>query len=121
MPDGGQLKIQTRNLEIGKNPCLEYEQARPGDYVLMMVSDTGIGMDKPTAERIFEPFFTTKEMGKGTGLGLATVYGIVKQHGGFIYVDSELGKGASFRVYFPAESGAHEPREVAGNVQALKG
>jgi two-component system, cell cycle sensor histidine kinase and response regulator CckA len=121
MPAGGKLKIGTRNVEIGRGPYLEHEHARPGNYVLMTIGDTGVGMDKATAERIFEPFFTTKEMGKGTGLGLSTAYGIVKQHHGLIYVDSEPGKGSTFRVYFPAESGIHEPREVSGNGRALKG
>jgi signal transduction histidine kinase len=121
MPAGGRLKIETRNVEIGGGPHLEYEHATAGKYVLMTVSDTGVGMDKATAERVFEPFFTTKETGKGTGLGLSTVYGIVKQHRGFVYVDSEPGKGSTFRVYFPAESGTHEAREVSGNGHALKG
>ena len=121
MPAGGQVKIETRNVVIGEDVCREHVHATPGNYVLMTVSDTGLGMDDATAERIFEPFFTTKELGKGTGLGLATVYGIVKQHGGFIYVDTEPGKGSSFRVYFPADSGVHEPREVIHNSLTLKG
>jgi CheY-like chemotaxis protein len=121
MPAGGQLKIDTRNVVIGEDVCREHVHATPGNYVLMTVTDTGLGMDDATVERIFEPFFTTKELGKGTGLGLATVYGIVKQHGGFIYVDTEPGKGSSFRVYFPADSGVHEPREVIHNTLTLKG
>jgi two-component system, cell cycle sensor histidine kinase and response regulator CckA len=121
MPAGGQLRVETRNVAIGEGPDLEYEHATPGNYVLMTVSDTGVGMDKVTAERIFEPFFTTKEMGKGTGLGLSTAYGIVKQHNGFIYVDSEPGEGSTFRIYFPADSGDHEPREISGNGYTLKG
>jgi len=121
MPAGGQLKIDTRNVVIGEDVCREHVHATAGNYVLMTVTDTGLGMDDATVERIFEPFFTTKELGKGTGLGLATVYGIVKQHGGFIYVDTEPGKGSSFRVYFPADSGVHEPREVIHNSLALKG
>ncbi len=119
MPAGGQLRIETRNVELeGDCNC---EHAMPGSYVLMIVSDTGVGMDKATAERIFEPFFTTKETGKGAGLGLSTVYGIVKQHHGFIYADSEFAKGSTFRVYFPAKCGTHEPREVSGNGHRLKG
>jgi len=121
MPAGGLLKIETRKVEVGGEPYPEHQRVMTGNYVLMTVCDTGVGMDKATAERIFEPFFTTKELGKGTGLGLSTVYGIVKQHHGFIYVDSEPGKGSTFRVYFPAESGTHEPREVSGNGPALKG
>jgi len=121
MPAGGQLRIETRNAAIEQDAEGPHVHATPGNYVLMTVTDTGLGMDAATAERIFEPFFTTKELGKGTGLGLATVYGIVKQHHGFIYVDTEPGKGSSFRVYFPAESGVHEPREVIDNSPALKG
>jgi CheY-like chemotaxis protein len=123
MPAAGQLKIETANVEIGEDlsGAGAQVQATPRNYVLMTVSDTGAGMDDATAERIFDPFFTTKEMGKGTGLGLSTVYGIVEQHGGFIYVDCKLGKGSSFRVYFPAEAGDHEPREFVCDGQALKG
>jgi two-component system, cell cycle sensor histidine kinase and response regulator CckA len=122
MPAGGRLNVETRNVEIAESvyPDPAHHPA-PGKYVLLTVSDTGVGMDDATADRIFEPFFTTKEPGKGTGLGLATVYGIVKQHHGFIYVDSKRGRGSSFRVYFLAESGVHEPREVTGNGLALEG
>jgi PAS domain S-box-containing protein len=112
MPQGGQLLIETSDASFNEEYCRRYTYARPGSYVLLSISDTGQGMDTTTTERIFEPFFTTKEMGKGTGLGLATVYGIVKQHGGFIHVYSEVGKGSIFRVYFPKAVGEVESKKV---------
>ncbi len=121
MPKGGKLIIETSNIEIDEEYCVLHSYARPGSYVLLSVSDTGIGIDKETIDQIFDPFFTTKEMGKGTGLGLATVYGIVKQHGGFIDVESIFGVGTTFRVYFQASSGAPETLEGHPEELARKG
>jgi PAS domain S-box-containing protein len=101
MPEGGELRVQTKNVTLDESNVKPF-QIKPGNYVEMSLRDTGIGMDEKTQKRIFEPFFTTKRLGRGTGLGLASVYGIIKNHGGFINVDSEKGKGTTFNVYLPA-------------------
>ncbi len=125
MSKGGELAILTERVSIDEEFCVTHPWARPGDYVRLTVSDTGMGMDAATQSRIFEPFFTTKAMGRGTGLGLAVVYGIVKQHGGLIHVYSEPGKGTAFRVYFPFRAEAPETvapveaGELAGGTERL--
>jgi CheY-like chemotaxis protein len=102
MPEQGKLTIQTDNVALNESFCRMFPDCAAGNYVLLKVTDTGRGMDTETLEHIFEPFFTTKEVGKGTGLGLATVYGIVRKHKGIVLCESQPGKGATFLVYLPA-------------------
>ncbi|MGD0499605.1 MAG: PAS domain S-box protein [Bryobacteraceae bacterium] len=106
MPDGGRLTIETGSAEIDAAYAALHPEARPGSYAVLSVADTGVGMSPETMRKIFEPFFTTKEMGQGTGLGLATAYGIVRQGGGWIRAQSQLGQGARFDIYLPRIAGA---------------
>jgi len=126
MPRGGKLLITTASVEINEGYATQHPDSRTGEFVCLTVSDTGCGMDRKTLERIFEPFFSTKEVGKGTGLGLATVYGLVKQHQGWIDVASEVGIGTTFKIYFPASSRkasvlmpSEVPEPVAGGRETI--
>jgi CheY-like chemotaxis protein len=120
MPGGGRLTIETARVELDEAYARQHAVPQTGPYVLLKVSDTGIGMDKETLARIFEPFFTTKDAGKGTGLGLAMVYGIIKQSGGNIQVESEPGRGTSFGIYLPVVTRGEETT-VAPALSAMPG
>lgn len=128
MPRGGSVTIETENTSLDNQTVLRHVSVKPGEYVMLAVSDTGSGMDQETQRRIFEPFFTTKDVGKGTGLGLSTVYGIVKQSGGHIWVYSEPGLGTMIKVYLPRIDNAeivpieklvHEPAALRGSETVL--
>lgn len=121
MPGGGILTLGTTLVDLESEPAGRHPEARPGRFVCLSVTDTGCGMDQTVLGRIFEPFFTTKEVGKGTGLGLASVYGIVKQHEGWVEVESELGFGSTFRVYLPAGATPLDAPAIPGTAEGIKG
>jgi two-component system, cell cycle sensor histidine kinase and response regulator CckA len=110
MPEGGRIRLETEALSLAQELRRDRAVVPPGDYAVIRVADTGCGIPEDRLDKIFEPFFTTKKVGEGTGLGLSTVYGIVKQSGGFVFVDSVVGEGSVFQLYFPIHQGVPEAR-----------
>jgi two-component system, cell cycle sensor histidine kinase and response regulator CckA len=121
MPRGGKLSVRTCNISIDEAEAVKRPPMTPGQYILLSVADTGHGMDEATKAHIFEPFFTTKEIGKGTGLGLATVYGVVKQSGGFIWVETSPGVGTTFEIYLPQAAGKASNGETEEKPSSIPG
>ncbi|MCK5200461.1 MAG: response regulator, partial [Spirochaetales bacterium] len=122
MPGGGQIVIESENKYLDKFACKFHPEIVPGNYVMLTISDTGCGMNHETLARVFEPFFTTKEVGKGTGLGLATVYRIIKQSSGYIYTYSELNYGTTLKIYLPGtQEKNYKDKEVQLNITAPSG